>query len=98
PRRRTDVPKVEDGIHPPTSAIFEIPGSELNSLKNVDDNGVEASEEFTPEEQLELVRERSVNGVNALGPRRQKRQQSRGMSKKGPLWVALLTVLGGYAT
>lgn len=98
PRRRTDVPKVEDGIHPPTSAIFEIPGSELNSLKNVDDNGVEASEEFTPEEQLELVRERSVNGVNALGPRRPKRQQSRGMSKKGPLWVALLTVLGGYAT
>jgi hypothetical protein len=67
-------------------------------MKDVDENGVEASEEFTPEEQLELVRERAVNGVNALGPRRPKKRQTRGISKKGPLSVALLTVLGGYAT
>lgn len=97
-RKVTPRPKAEDGIHPPTSATFEIPVSALNGMKDVDENGVEASEEFTPEEQLELVRERSANGINAVGPRRPKRQQSRGISKKGPLSVALLTLLGGYAT
>ncbi|TVY37513.1 Inner nuclear membrane protein [Lachnellula subtilissima] len=98
-RRKTSVePKIEDGFHPPTSATFEIPVSELNGLKDVDENGVEASEEFTPEEQLELVRERSVNGIDALGPRRPKKQEDRKFNKKGPIWVALLTLLGGYAT
>ena len=97
-RRRTDVPKADDGIHPPTSATFEIPVRELNGLTDVDANGVEASEEFTPEEQLELVRDRSVNGLNAVGPRRPKRQSSRGVNKSGPIWLAVLTLLGGYAT
>jgi hypothetical protein len=97
-RRRTETPKVDDGFHPPTSATFELPVSALNGMKDVDENGVEASEEFTPEEQLELVREQAVNGVNALGPRRPKKRQTRGISKKGPLSVALLTLLGGYAT
>jgi hypothetical protein len=96
-RRVTSGPKVEDGFHPPTSATFEVPVSALNGMKDVDENGVEAGEEFTPEEQLELVRERSVNGVNAVVPRRPKRQQSRGLSKKAPIWMAILTVLGGYA-
>jgi hypothetical protein len=97
-RKTTPVAKVDDGIHPPTSATFEIPVSALTGLKDVDENGVEASEEFTPEEQLELVRERAANGVNAVGPLRPKRRQSRGISKKGPIWMALITLLGGYAT
>jgi hypothetical protein len=97
-RRRTDLPKAEDGIHPPTSATFEIPVSELNGLKDVDENGVEASEEFTLEEQLDLVREHSVNGLNAVGPRRPKRQASRGIQKSGPIWLAVVTLLSGYAT
>jgi hypothetical protein len=91
-------PKKDDGIHPPTSSTFEIPVSALNGLKDVDENGVEASEEFTPEEQLELVRERSVNGINAVGPLRPKRQKSRGISMKGPIWLTIVTLLGGYAT
>ena len=97
-RKSTPVTKVDDGIHPPTSATFEVPVSALNGLKDVDENGVEASEEFTPEEQLELVRERAANGINAVGPLRPKRKQSRGISKKGPIWMALITLLGGYAT
>ncbi|PMD18031.1 hypothetical protein NA56DRAFT_577874 [Hyaloscypha hepaticicola] len=97
-RKSTTVPKADDGIHPPTAATFEVPVSALNGLKDVDDNGVEASEEFTPEEQLELVRERAANGINAVGPLRPKRKQSRGISKKGPMWMALITLLGGYAT
>lgn len=95
-RRRTDGPKAEDGIHPPTSATFEIPVSQIS--KDVDENGVEASEEFTPQAQLELAQEQAANGVNALGPRRPKRKQSGGISKAGPLWVVFLTLLGGYAT
>lgn len=98
-RRRTDGPQADadEGIHPPTSSTFEIPVSTLNGLKDVDENGVEASEEFTPEEQLEMVRDRAVNGLSAVGPLRPKRQQGRGFSLKGPLWVAALTLFGGYA-
>ncbi|TVY85474.1 Inner nuclear membrane protein SRC1 [Lachnellula suecica] len=97
-RATSNAPKIEDGFHPPTSATFEIPVSELNGLKDVDENGVEANEEFTPEEQFELERERSVKGVSALGPLRPKKQQTRKFNKSGPIWVALLTLLGGYAT
>ncbi|KAG9238795.1 sister chromatid separation protein-like protein [Amylocarpus encephaloides] len=97
-RRRTDRPKVDDGIHPPTSAKFEIPVSKLDNLGDFDENRVEASEEFTPEEQMELVRERAVNGVDALGPRRPKRQQTQGFNKRLPILLLLLTLLGGYAT
>jgi hypothetical protein len=90
-------PQIHDGIHPPTSATFEIPVSALNGMKDVDENGVEASEEFTPEEQLELVRDVAMNGESAAGPLRPKRTQNRGISKKAPLSVALLALLGGYA-
>jgi len=98
-RRRTDGPQADadEGIHPPTSSTFEIPVSTLNGLKDVDENGVEASEEFTPEEQLEMARDRAVNGLSAVGSLRPKRQQRRGFSLKGPLWVAALTLFGGYS-
>jgi len=98
-RRRTDGPQADadEGIHPPTSSTFEIPVTTFNGLKDFDENGVEASEEFTPEEQLELVRDRAVNGLSAVGPLRPKRQQQRGFSLKGPLMVAALTLLGGYS-
>jgi hypothetical protein len=90
-RRRTD------GLGPSTSSTFQVPISELESLKHVDENGVEASEEFTPEEQLEMSQEIAAKGVTALGPRRNKPQQ-RGFNKSGPLWLAFITLLGGYAT
>lgn len=92
-RRRTDGPKAEPDIHPPTSATFEMPISELN--KDVDENGVEAGEDFTPEAQLELAQEEAASG--ALVPRRPKRKQAGGVGKTGPIWVVLLTLLGGYA-
>lgn len=94
-RRRTDIPRANNDIIPPSSKTFEISVSQLNGLKHVDD--IQPSEEFTPEEQLELVRERAANGQNALGPRSPKKT-SRGVSAAGPLWVVFLTLLGGYAT
>src|SRR5204862_897510 len=61
-RRRTDFPamhaQADDHIHPPSSKTFEIPVSQLKSLPSAKAtngvNGVEAGEEFTPEEQREL--------------------------------------------
>jgi hypothetical protein len=96
-RRRTDIQPVDDGFHPPTLATFQLPISVPSPPKDVDENGVEASEEFTPEEQMELIHEHAVNGVDALGPRRPRQQKSRGLFK-GPLALAVLTILGGYAT
>lgn len=96
-RRRTDGLQADDGIHPPTSSTFEIPVSRLNGLKDVDDNGVEASEEFTPEAQLEMMREEAANGRTVVAPPRPRRRPNSGFSLKGPLWVAVLTLLGGYS-
>ncbi|KUJ23960.1 uncharacterized protein LY89DRAFT_692813 [Mollisia scopiformis] len=95
-RRSTSRPQAEDGFHPPTSSTFEIPVSALNGMKDVDENGVEASEEFTPEEQLALVQDIAANGESAVGPLRPKRKQNRGISKKGPLSFALFALLSGY--
>lgn len=96
-RRRTDVRQADDGIVVPTRKTFEIPVSQLNGLTDVDDNGVEATEEFTPEEQLDLDIDRAKDGVNALEPRRPKQKLARSVSS-GPIWIILLTLLGGYAT
>ncbi|KAL2065157.1 hypothetical protein VTL71DRAFT_4298 [Oculimacula yallundae] len=98
-RRRVDGHQADadEGIYPPTSSTFEIPVSTMNGLVDVDENGVEASEEFTPEEQLEMEHDRAVNGMSAVGPLRPKRQQQRGFSLKGPLFVAALTAFVGWS-
>lgn len=97
-RRRTDgPPKIDDGIYPPKAAVFKAPISDYDQgLIDVDDNGVEASEEFTPEEQLDMEQEQAAKGVDALGPRRPRRQQG-GFNITGPIWLVLITLLGGYA-
>lgn len=59
---------------------------------------VDTGEEFTAEEQLELVRERAKQGrTDILPPRRNKsRQQTSGALKAAPLSI-LVALLGGYA-
>ena len=98
-RRRTDSPQVDDGIHPPTSATFEVPVSQITRYKDSDGavaQSIEPSEEFTPEEQLELVRERAANGVRTLPPRL-RRTQPPSRIAKGPIYLILFALLGGYA-
>jgi hypothetical protein len=85
-RRRTEGAK-EEGVGA-NSGSFEIPVKDI--VKSI-----EPSEEFTPEEQLGLTREQAANGLDPLPPR--PRQRSRGVGK-GPIWIVLLTLLGGYAT
>lgn len=93
-RRRTEGAK-EDGTRA-SSEKFEIPVQDISrSIYKKPVQSIEPSEEFTPEEQLELTREQAANGLDPLPLR--PRQQSRGIGK-GPIWIVLLTLLSGYAT
>ena len=94
--------KQEDGVVVPTSKTFEVPVARLRQPKREPevepDDDIEAGEDFTPEETLELVRGRAANGdVDILPPRKKKRQQkSRSIPTSAP-WVVFLTLLSGYA-
>ena len=105
-RRRTegvasDSFEQSDGINPPTSKTFEIPIASLkrSSIKDESDDVVEAGEDFTPEEQLELVRERAAQGKRDILPPRRKRKQSQnsGTIPRSAPWVVLLGLLVGLA-
>lgn len=96
---QTSSSRQEDGVVVPTAKTFNVPVSRLSPPKiKQEAEDSEPGEEFTPEEQLSLVRERAANGeVNILLPRKKKRsKQSRGVSKSAP-WVILLTLFMGYA-
>jgi len=104
-RRRTEAvttssSKQQDGYSVPTSKTFEVPVSRLKqtAIKDEPDDGLEAGEDFTPEERLELVRARAANGEkDILPPRRKKRSQKSTIPKSAP-WVVLVALLGGYGT
>ena len=93
--------KREDGIVVPSRKTFDIPVARLanSNVKNEPDDGIEVGEEFTPQEQLDLVRARAANGeVDIYGPRKRKRSQNtRRISRSAP-WVVIMTLLAGYAT
>ncbi|KAI9846855.1 MAG: inner nuclear membrane protein enriched at telomere/subtelomere region [Sclerophora amabilis] len=106
-RRKTDnfaaerLPKAEDGIVVPSSQRFEVPIKSLKREPRYDDSetSVEAGEEFTPEGEAELERERAMNGgKELLPPRKGQKQKGPGRISKSAPWVVLLTLLGGYAT
>lgn len=104
-RRRTEgVPsssEQQDGILVPTSKTSEGSLSRLKQSASEDEpnDGIGVGEEFTAEEQLELVRGRAANGeVDILPPRKKKRSnKSQSIPKSAP-WVVFMTLLGGYAT
>ena len=104
-RRRTEVMpssavEQEDGIVVPTSKIFEVPLSMLNqpAIKKEPEDEMEAGKDFTPEEQLDLVRERAAKGgTDILPPRRKKRSKKSAIPKSAP-WVVIMALMGGYGT
>ncbi|KAI0482291.1 Man1-Src1p-C-terminal domain-containing protein [Xylariaceae sp. FL0804] len=78
-------------------ADYETPVNQLTRTKTSESPipalEVEAGEEFTPEEQLEIAAEEAVNGENAVMPARRRRQPNeRGWGK---LLLGLLVTLGG---
>ena len=107
-RRRTegvpsDVARVkrEDGAVVPSSKTFHVPVARLKEdvpIKEEENDEIEAGEEFTPEEQLELVRARAAAGeVDILPPRRRRRpKKSNGVLKTAP-WIVFITIVTGYA-
>lgn len=97
-RRRTAQPNVEqlDNVAVPSRGTFDVADPRFEQENNdVDDAG----EEFTPEEQLELVRERAKAGeVDILPPRRRnKASKATGTLKamSGTLLLVAATVFGG---
>ncbi|KAH0542925.1 hypothetical protein FGG08_002694 [Glutinoglossum americanum] len=93
--------KAEDGIAMPTikaeTPILRLTRKVKPKQEPNEADSILAGEEFTPEEQLELAKEREANGQSAVEPYRPMRRKSGGVSKSAP-WVILLTLLGGYAT
>lgn len=94
--------KQEDGIVVPSRKTFDVPVAGLGGSvvkDEPDDDGIEVGEEFTPEEQLDLVRARAANGeVDIYGPRKKKRTHKASRVPRSAPWVVLMTLLAGYAT
>ena len=94
--------KQENGVKVPSAKTFEVPLARLKQkgpkVKDEPEGNIDVGEEFTPEEQLELVRERAANGEkDILPPRRNKRvQRSSKVSKNAP-WIVIMTLITGYA-
>ncbi len=92
--------KQEDGIVVPSVKKFEVPMKRISNAKfdAEEDDEVEAGEEFTPQEQRELMEARAVNGGRDVLPPRKKRltRKSSVVPNSAP-WVILMTFLMGYA-
>ncbi|KAI4947369.1 hypothetical protein J4E91_006721 [Alternaria rosae] len=97
-RRRTVQPKAEqldEGIMVPTRGTFDVadPRTQYH-----EDDLVDAGEEFTPEEQLELVRERAKAGeVDILPPRRRRQKGKATGTIKAMAGTLLLTASAAFA-
>ncbi|OJD37187.1 60s ribosomal protein l44 [Diplodia corticola] len=93
-RRRDPTPKKRS----PTPAI-EQEEEDMMAVQESEEEqeGLDAGEEFTPEEQLELVRERAAQGKTDILPPRRSRppRRSSGALKVAPLTI-LVTLLGGF--
>ena len=107
-RRRTEgvlVPengrlRQADGVIVPSARTFEVSTSKVRKQRVAEEqeDEVEAGEEFSPSETLELVRERAANGEqDILPPRKKKRPQTTSSIPKSAPWVILTTLLAGYA-
>lgn len=93
-RRRTEAPRAEAIGHQSYSKSVEVPLEQFSRSKTpqTPEPVVEASEEFTPDEQLALAQEDASRAQTAVVPHRQKR--SGGFAT--PIWVLFVTLLGAY--
>ena len=90
-----------DGAVVPTSRTFEMPVSSLKKpqIKVEPTDEVEAGEEFVPEEQLELMRQRAASGQkDYLPPRRRQLGRKESKVPRSLPWMVLMALLGGYTT
>ncbi|KAL6707630.1 inner nuclear membrane protein enriched at telomere/subtelomere region [Coniothyrium glycines] len=97
-RRKTYQPNTEqldEGIVVPTRRTFDVSDPRL---KQEEEDVADAGEEFTPEEQLELVRERAKAGeVDILPPRRRRQRSKATGTIKAMSSTLLLTAAAAFA-
>jgi hypothetical protein len=97
-RRKTFQPNAEqldEGIVVPTRGTFDVADPRM---MHEDDDIVDAGEEFTPEEQLDLVREREKAGeVDIFPPRRRKQKAKATGTIKAMSGTLLLTAAAAFA-
>lgn len=99
--------KQEDGIVVPSVEIFDIPLNRVSKPNfkakeeeevEGEEDGLVAGEEFTPQERLELVKERAANGGrDILPPRKTNRTRKSSAVPTSAPWVIMLTLFMGYA-
>lgn len=106
-KRMTEPPpsklKLEDDVKVPTRSTFEIPVSSLHKAakdeESSDDEEADMGEEFTPEGQLEMARERAKKGEWDVQPTTQRRRQEKSSSLVANLpWLIVLTLFGLIAS
>ncbi|KAI0974560.1 Man1-Src1p-C-terminal domain-containing protein [Xylaria arbuscula] len=91
-----DEPTHYSGAEPPTPRIAVRRVTPEPRYETPEPPTVEAGEEFTPQEQLELAAEEAVDGQTAVR-RTYHGDQSRKTSKKTPVFMILITMLAVYA-
>ncbi|KAL9593842.1 MAG: hypothetical protein Q9179_005672 [Wetmoreana sp. 5 TL-2023] len=97
-----DRPPQQDGVTVPSSETFEVSVARVQKTSQQDevDSEVEAGEDFTPAEQLELVKGRAANGGLDVLPARRKtrtRRSGGGTIPKSAPWMVVTALLSGYA-
>jgi hypothetical protein len=106
-RRRTVQPTAEqldEGIVVPSRGTFDVSSRRLPQKEEeypAETDDYDAGEEFTPEAQLELVRDRAKAGELDILPPRRRRQRGKATSIKGfslTLLATVLTTFGGLWT
>jgi len=97
-RRKTYQPSTEqqdEGISVPTRRTFDVVDPRV---KQEEEDNVDAGEEFTPEEQLDLVRERAKAGEVDILPPRRRRQKAKATGRiKAGAGTILLTAAAVFA-
>ncbi|POS87816.1 hypothetical protein EPUL_000685 [Erysiphe pulchra] len=101
-RRRTEIPQINDDIYPPSSSVFEAPittsfSRVSDTFRQLHENVIEPGEEFTPEEQSELIREKATATGKPASTFRKNRKTQNSPNFTGPFWVMILVTLIGYS-
>lgn len=92
----------QDGVTVPSSKTFEMPLARIRQEMEQDehDDGLEPGEDFTPEEQMELYKDRAANGgLDVLSARKSKRSRKSGGSSvlRSAPWAVFTALVLGYA-
>ncbi|KAL8954017.1 MAG: hypothetical protein Q9222_000139 [Ikaeria aurantiellina] len=96
-----DHPPQRDGVIVSSSKTFEMSVAQLKKTRDQDEPNteVEAGEDFTPEEQLELTNDRAANGnleiSRARKPRKSLKSGGNTLPKSAP-WMIMIALLSGY--